>query len=52
MIEIKAISQNTGDTYGKRRMLFELLDKSYQLSLYQTAYLMKKAQMVNNSTKR
>ena len=41
MIEIKAISQNTGDSYGKRRMLLELLDKGYQLSLYQTAYLIK-----------
>ncbi len=46
MIEIKAISQRTGHTYGKRRMLVELLDKGYEVGIYQTASLMKRAQVV------
>ena len=46
MIEIKAISQRTGHTYGKRRMLVELLDKGYEIGIYQTASLMKRAQVV------
>lgn len=46
MIEIKAISKKTGNTYGKRRMQAELLDKGYQLGLYQTASLMKRAHVV------
>ncbi len=46
MIEIKVISQRTGNTYGKRRMLIELLNKGYEVGIYQTASLMKRAQVV------
>ena len=46
MIEIKVISQRTGNTYGKRRMLVELLNKGYEVGIYQTASLMKRAQVV------
>ena len=46
MVEIKAISQRTGNTYGKRRMLIELLVLGYQLGLYLTASLMKRAHIV------
>jgi transposase InsO family protein len=46
MIEIKVIAKRAGNTYGKRRMLVELLDKGYQLGIYQTASLMKRAHVV------
>lgn len=46
IIEIKLIADTTLNSYGKRRHLIKLLEKGYQLGLYQTASLMKRAGVV------
>lgn len=46
IIEIKSIANETHDSYGKRRMKIELHDKGFKIGLYQTASLMKKADII------
>lgn len=44
--QIKDIAQETGNTYGKRRMQVELTSLGHDIGLYRTASLMKKADVV------
>jgi hypothetical protein len=44
--QIKCITQETGNTYGKRRMQVELTSLGHDIGLYRTASLMKKADVV------
>jgi len=46
IIDLNLIAHKTHSSYGKRRNLIELLEKGYQLGLYQTASLMKRAGIV------
>ena len=46
MTQIKCIAQETGNTYGKRRMQVELASLGHNIGLYHTASLMKKADVV------
>lgn len=46
MTAIKAVANETDNTYGKRRMHAALKAQGYPLGLYKTASLMKKAQVV------
>ena len=46
IINIKAIAQETGNSYGKRRMMIELHNRGFELGVHKTASLMKKANVV------
>lgn len=50
--QIKCIAKETENTYGKRRMQVELASLGYDIGLYRTASLMKKAHVVAIRPKR
>lgn len=49
---IKQISLETGYTYGKRRLRYQLNQQGYRIGMYKTATLMKKANIVAIRPKR
>jgi len=46
ILEIKSIANETNNSYGRRRMKLELINRGFELGEYQTATLMNRAKIV------